>query len=193
GGLLLLERELGVGVEVLEELYEATLVFIDKLRDLLAQLGVGLLAGAKGGDRPAGNPRPAEHASGEQCRGGQCRSRSHDAASENHEGWTALSSDGFGVNWATGGATSVSWTLKKMAYSTGVRTRDRTAATVSPNMMHTAIAPKNGSVSSGIDPRTVVSTAMHTGRTLLTPPSRSAWYGAFPLSISWSTLLSTTI
>src|SRR5215470_14758282 len=68
-----------------------------------------------------------------------------------------------------------SWTPKKMAQSTGVTTSDRTAANDSPNMMHTAIAPKNGSFSSGIIPRTVVSTTMHTGRILLTLPSRIAW------------------
>ena len=42
-------------------------------------------------------------------------------------------------------------------------------------MMHTAIAPKNGSISSGIIPSTVVNTTMHTGRILLVPPSRIAW------------------
>ena len=45
---------------------------------------------------------------------------------------------------------------KKMAYSTGVTIKHRTAANASPNMMHTAIAPKNGSTSSGIMPSTVV-------------------------------------
>src|SRR5262249_31667767 len=63
-------------------------------------------------------------------------------------------------------------TPKKIAYSTGVTIKDRTAANDSPNMMHTAIAPKNGSTSSGIIPRTVVKMTMHTGRDLLTPPSR---------------------
>ena len=41
---------------------------------------------------------------------------------------------------------------KKIAYSTGMTIKDRTAANDSPNMMHTAIAPKNGSVSSGMHP-----------------------------------------
>ena len=36
------------------------------------------------------------------------------------------------------------------------------------------IAPKNASVKSGIIPRTVVMTTMHTGRILLVPPSRMA-------------------
>src|SRR5262249_7735710 len=67
-----------------------------------------------------------------------------------------------------------SWTRKKMAYATGVTMRLNTAAHDSPNMMHTAIDPKNGSVSSGIIPSTVVSTTMHTGRSLLVPPSRIA-------------------
>ena len=53
-----------------------------------------------------------------------------------------------------------------MAYNTGVTIKHRTAANDSPNMMHTAIAPKNGSFSSGIIPRTVVMTTMHTGRIL---------------------------
>ena len=54
-----------------------------------------------------------------------------------------------------------------MAYSTGVTMSDSTAANDRPNMMHTAIEPKNGSVSSGIVPNTVVSTTMHTGLILL--------------------------
>jgi hypothetical protein len=40
--------------------------------------------------------------------------------------------------------------LKKTAYSTGVTIKDRTAANANPNRIHTAIAPKKGSVSSGI-------------------------------------------
>jgi hypothetical protein len=66
-------------------------------------------------------------------------------------------------------------TRKKIAYMTGVTINDKNAANVSPNMMHTAIASKNGSFSNGIIPSTVVITTMHTGRILAVPPSRSAW------------------
>src|SRR5262249_33145871 len=70
---------------------------------------------------------------------------------------------------------SGSWTRKQMAYSTGVTIKHRTTANASPNMRPAAIAPKNGSRSSGIIPRTVVITTMHTGRILVVHPSRMAW------------------
>src|SRR5271165_792103 len=79
-----------------------------------------------------------------------------------------------GIGTAAGATAAGSRTLKKMAYITGVTSKHRTAANDSPNMMHTAIAPKNGSVSSGIIPRTVVKTTMHTGRDLVIPPTRIA-------------------
>ena len=49
-----------------------------------------------------------------------------------------------------------------------------TAAKDKPNMMHTAIAPKNGSFTSGIIPSTVVIATMQTGRIFAAPPSRIA-------------------
>ena len=61
-----------------------------------------------------------------------------------------------------------------MAYSAGMTIMVKTQAKDRPNIMQTAIAPKNGSVKSGIEPSTVVSATISTGRTLLTQPSRIA-------------------
>ncbi len=54
------------------------------------------------------------------------------------------------------------------------------AAPVKPNMMVTAIEAKNGSISSGIMPRTVVMAPMLTGRRRLTPDSTMASKPGFP-------------
>src|SRR5262249_30408100 len=64
GGQLLLEGQLGVGVEVLVELVEAGRLLLDQVVDLVEPGGVGLVGGARrlvglgGGGQEQGDQRP---------------------------------------------------------------------------------------------------------------------------------------
>ena len=76
--------------------------------------------------------------------------------------------------------------MNKLVYTTGTTIRVSTVANVNPDMMVTAIAPKNLSKINGDMPSTVVSEAMIMGRSRLTEESTTERYGSLPVLISLS-------
>ena len=75
------------------------------------------------------------------------------------------------------------FTLKNIAYNTGMNNKVISVLTSNPPMMTTAAGPKSGSLNSGIIPKMVVIEVSITGRNRRAELSSNAFTGSIPCEI----------